>query len=201
MLTKVAVEEEFETFFNIAWQARHMFRMYCKLYEESEDRINLLKKSASEFFGDLQKMWYEQVLLDICKLTDPCKGGNLTINYFLCKCSDKFSDDEIKRIKNLSTQSVLLKKARLPRNKLIAHIDRKATMNGKPLGGLSDEELKSGRQMYQMIEQFYDDLQEIVNVVSSKIYGDNSEKYLKFLDPTGNAVEELISLLEKAGKK
>lgn len=52
--------------------------------------------------------------------------------------------------------------------------------------------------MCQMIEQFYDNFEEIINIISSKIYGSTPEKYLKPLDPSGIAAEELMSLLKKA---
>jgi hypothetical protein len=199
---KEKAKKEFDIFFNIAWHARHMFRLYCKLYEESEDRIELLNKSASEFFADLQTMWHEHILLDVCKLTDSCENGVLTISYFTCRYENQFSEEEeaiVKEIMNSVERFRLrIKKAR---NKVIAHISKKEAMNNEPLGGLSDEEMREGKQMYQMIDKFYDNLQKIINIISSKIYGSAPEEYLMPLDPTGNAAEELISLLTKAYKK
>lgn len=196
------IEEEFEIFFDIVWHAKHMFCLYCKLYEESEDRIELLRKTAAEFFADLQKMWHEYVLLDVCKLTDSCKNGNLTINYFVCRYKNDFSKEEEKRIQKIMDLIMCFReRVKPPRHKIIAHIDKKTAVDNKPLGGFSDKEKQLGMQMSQMIEQFYDNLQEIINIVSSKIHGISPDKYLKPLDPTGNAAEELISLLLKVDNK
>lgn len=201
-MLKEKAKKEFDIFFNIAWHARHMFRLYCKLYEENEERIELLNKSASEFFGDLQTMWHEHILLDICKLTDSCENENLTIDYFKCRYKNEFSDIEEARVQEIMNSiSCFRDRIKKARHKSIAHIDKKVAVNNEPLGGLSEEEVREGKQMYQMIEQFYDNLQEIINIISSKIYGSTPEEYLKPLDPTGNAAEELISLLTRAYKK
>lgn len=193
----MSLKEEFEAFFNIAWHSRHMFCMYCRLYEEDEDRIALLNRVAGEFFGDLQKMWHEHVLLDICKLTDSSKG-DLTINYFLSKISDKFTDDEKRKKKEFDLLCENLQKKFKPaRNKIIAHIDKGTLLAGNSLGGLSCEEQQIGLPMHQIIDQFYDKLEEIINIVSSKLCGNSVEEYLKPLDPTGNATEELISFLKR----
>ena len=199
MADKQLMREELKTFFDIAWHSKHMFCMYCKLYEHDETRINLLKSVSSEFFGDLQSMWHEQILLDICKLMDPCRGKNLTVDYFLCKLSNQFTGEETVRIeKFVKDADPLLNKARQPRNKFIAHIDKEKTMAGRPLGGLSNNEIEAGMQMCKMINDFYDNFQDILNVISSKINGSTPEEYLMPLDPTGVVAEEFISFLEKS---
>ena len=195
MVANVRIDKEFEVFFNITWHARHMFRLYCKLYEESEDRIELLRRSADEFFADLQTMWQDHVLLDICKLTDSYEDGNLTIDYFVCSHKNNFSKEEDARIQEIMSSIECFRgKIKPSRHKIIAHIDKKTAVDNKSLGGLSVEEIAAGKQMCQMIEQFYDNVQEVINIVSSKMYGDSSERYLKPLDPTGNAAEEFIML-------
>jgi len=199
MADKQLMREELKTFFDIAWHSKHMFCMYCKLYEHDEARINLLNSVSSEFFGDLQSMWHEQILLDICKLMDPCRGKNLTVDYFLCKLSNQFTGGETVRIeKFIKDADPLLKKARQPRNKFIAHIDKKKTMVGLPLGGLSSDEIKDVKQMCIMINDFYNDFQDILNLISSKINGSTPEEYLMPLDTIGIAAEEFISFLEKS---
>jgi len=195
-------KKEFDIFFDIAWHARHMFCLYCKLYEESEDRIELLKKTANEFFADLQKMWHEHILLDICKLTDSCESGALTIRYFKCRYEDEFSDVEETRVQEIMNSIECFRdRIKKSRNKVITHIDKRVAVNNERLGGLSEEEIREGKQMCQMIEQFYDNFEDIINIISSKIYGNTPESYLKPLDPSGIAAEELISFLEKAHAK
>jgi len=195
-------KKEFEAFFNIAWDARHKFCLYTILYEQSEDRIKLLNESASEFFGVLQEMWHEHILLDICRLTDPCEGRNLTIDYFICRYKHEFSCEEetqVKEIMNLIES--FRNRNKKPRNKILTHIDKETVLSNKPLGGLTAAEIREGKQMCEMIEQFYDNLEKIINIISSKIYGNKPEDYVKPLDPTGNAAEELIFLLKKIHKE
>lgn len=64
------------TWVHLKWQE------YRALFGTSQERINFLNDAASAFFGDLQDMFWNDVLLHLCRLTDPPKSSgkpNLTI--------------------------------------------------------------------------------------------------------------------------
>lgn len=81
-------------------------------------------------------MWHEHILLDICKLTDSCESGNLTIRYFKCKYENEFSNVEETRVQEIMNSIECFRdRMKKPRNKSIVHIDKKVAMNNEHLGG------------------------------------------------------------------
>jgi hypothetical protein len=55
---------------------------YRRLFAGTQERFDLLNKAAPDFFGKLQGMLWENVLLHLCRITDPpktMKHDNLTI--------------------------------------------------------------------------------------------------------------------------
>jgi hypothetical protein len=54
---------------------RDKWREYRTLFGGSASRVDLLNRAAARFFGQLQDIWWEDVLLHICRLTDPRKVG------------------------------------------------------------------------------------------------------------------------------
>lgn len=52
------------------------WREYRALFAGSEDRIELLNRAASRFFGQLDGILWEDVLLHLCRITDPPRVGS-----------------------------------------------------------------------------------------------------------------------------
>jgi hypothetical protein len=55
---------------------------YKDLYDHNEEQIDLLNNTASSFFRIVQDMFWESVMLQLCRLTDPAKSAgkrNLSI--------------------------------------------------------------------------------------------------------------------------
>jgi hypothetical protein len=48
---------------------------YRTLFGTSKNRVDLLNQAAARFFGQLHDIWWESVLLHICRLTDPVRVG------------------------------------------------------------------------------------------------------------------------------
>ena len=65
----------------IAWL--HIKRAdFCRLYATGQERVDLLNAAAPAFFHYLQRMMWEDVLLHLCRVTDPVKSrghDNLSI--------------------------------------------------------------------------------------------------------------------------
>lgn len=115
-----------ESFYEV-WQ--EVARLHSKwseykfLYGDSEERINLLNKSASSFFRIVQDMFWESTLIQLCRLTDPPKSSgkrNLTISLF-----NELVEDSIKmETSNLVDKAKEKTKfCRDWRNRRIAHRD------------------------------------------------------------------------------
>ena len=55
------------TWLHLKW---HDFRV---LYANTQETIDLLSEAAPDFFYNLQRMMWEDVLLHLCRITDPPK--------------------------------------------------------------------------------------------------------------------------------
>lgn len=59
---------------------------YRIVYETTPERNHLLNAVAPTFFGTVQRMWLQRMVLDIRKIMDPPVQGsnrNLTLDYFI----------------------------------------------------------------------------------------------------------------------
>lgn len=104
------------TWVHLKWQE------YRALFGTSQERIDFLNEAAPAFFGDLQDMFWNDVLLHLCRLTDPPKSVgklNLTI-----ACLPPLIEDTEMRAKANGLFGVAKDKtgfAREWRNRRVAH--------------------------------------------------------------------------------
>lgn len=101
-----------------------IFIRYANLFGKSKERVELLNKTAGGFFGAVQDNFHNEIMLGICRLTDPAKiagKSNLTIRLLpeFIKDSDLRQEVETK----VSEAVALSKFARDRRNKFISHSD------------------------------------------------------------------------------
>src|SRR5215469_5660038 len=78
--------DEVKTVAHYCVHLRSVWRHYEILFEEGELRRTMLHRIAPIFFGDLNQVLIEQLVLQICKLTDPETSlgrKNLTIDYLV----------------------------------------------------------------------------------------------------------------------
>lgn len=137
------------------------------LFEASTDKEKArMSRAAPTFFGDLNSMFVEYTILQVCKITDPAqdfkKNDNHTIA-FLTKHYDFSSDPAAaKRLAELDTRIQAFRAKLLPaRNKLISHSDRATILAGQSLGGAPQRDWN----------QFWIDLQEVVEIIYKKVFG------------------------------
>lgn len=182
------VTKEFEVFLDIVRHSYHMFRQYCFLYEGNEQRLSLLEEIAHHFFYDLQGMWIEHILLDICKLTDLAKqykNKNMTIDHWVKKIDNELTDTEKAKIEK--SKMICIKerdKVVKARSKIIVHIDYNVAINKNPLGKTEKEE----------IEEFYSNIEIILDTLSRKL--GRGPAPLRFA--AQKDAEDLIKCLKKA---
>ena len=161
------MKQDIEIFANYCVFMRSIYLHTCELFETSsaEDKA-LMGNTAGMFFGDLNRVLNEYVILQVCKITDPAhdvyNNDNHTIA-FLLEHYDFSSDPPIlKRLEELQARlEAFGKKLVAARNKLIAHLDRAAILAARPLGPATDDEWN----------QFWLDLQDFIYIVHRKVTG------------------------------
>jgi len=122
--------------------ARSVRTHFAVLFESGARRHKLLAEVAKTFFGDLNTILIEYVLLQQCKLTDPASSGpnkdNLTTNYILTL---KWSSDT-KAVLNDANQTLMEFRSKVvdARRKLVAHSDLTARISLAALGSFTEEE-------------------------------------------------------------
>jgi len=67
------------------------WKLYRQLYGTSEERIELLNRTAGYFFGVVQQSLFEDVVISLCRLTDPASGFGGKENRSLEQLIDQFA--------------------------------------------------------------------------------------------------------------
>ena len=122
--------------------ARSVRTHFSVLFESGVKRHELLAEVAKTFFGDLNLILMEYVLLQQCKLTDPASSGkdkdNLTTNYILTlswsTATSALLADANRRLMAFRGKVVDA------RRKLVAHSDLKAILSLSSLGCFTQDE-------------------------------------------------------------
>jgi len=189
--------------------------IYTVLFEDEHPSCQtLMQQTASSFFDALEKILREYLYLECAKITDPATDGsneNFTVDWLVQKI-DWPNNDILPELKSLQGKTEDLRSyIKPPRNKLIAHLDTRAVLSGKPLGAFPEG----------MDKTFFDALQKICNIAHEacfgRIYGGmsprncgdviNLRKTLEFAvafkvalsDSSDETKRWLYSCLEKAG--
>ena len=106
------------------------------------------------------------LILQVCKITDPAKSGkydNLTTNFLLQHYDFTAESQKLAILQDLNGKMQAFRCKLLPaRNKIISHSDRAAILDGRPLGGVPDNEWV----------QFWLNLQEFISIIYEKVFGD-----------------------------
>jgi hypothetical protein len=123
-----------------------------------------MARTAGIFFGDLNKMFVEYVILQVCKITDPAqdarKNDNHTASFLLEHYN--FDSNSAKRLHDLNARLLDFRQRVLPaRHKLISHSDRTTILAGAPLGVAPQREW----------DQFWCDLDEFICVAYENVSG------------------------------
>ena len=139
--------------------------LHCEIlfkYSTDKDKTRM-SQVAPIFFGDLNAILREYIILAVCKITDPAqdnrKNDNHTIDYLIKHYDCRADVATAERLDRLCARIEAFRKKLLPaRNKLIAHSDRKTIMEGTPLGATEPGEW----------DQFWHDLDDVVLIIQEK---------------------------------
>jgi hypothetical protein len=164
-MTQDEIQRVFLAFREECIWLRICYNTYKALYESGQEILDAISETAPIFFYDLNIILTDYVILQICKITDPpetiikkCRRPNLTVQYLnhLLEGGDLLTNEIRRYSENLHTYREKVKAAR---NRLIAHLDANAVMNGKPIGEHEKED----------VEKFFDSLQEYADAVGNAV--------------------------------
>jgi len=135
---------------------------FRSLYADSEETVNLLNEAAPDFFHNLQRMMWEDVLLHICRITDRSKvAGKDTLT--VLRLAKSTPDQSLKQVVESLADDVTLttKFARDWRNRRLAHheLPPQAGQSSKPLAHASrqnvEDALAALRAIMNAVSQHY----------------------------------------------
>jgi hypothetical protein len=155
-------DEDIIAFANTCAFMRSIYLHGRMLFEHSDnDERDRMHRIAPVFFGDLNRIFVEYIILQVCKITDPAKmhgNENHTIAFLL----QHYGLDSDQRLKDVEARIVVFRKKLLPaRHKRIAHSDRSAAFSKEAYGAAPQEDWN----------QFWLDLQDLVDVIHRKVVG------------------------------
>ncbi|MFZ1992221.1 MAG: helix-turn-helix domain-containing protein [Alphaproteobacteria bacterium] len=191
-ITSDVSKADVEAFCNFCISLRSTFTHYRTIFEEGGDlRRELLLSIAPIFFGDLNLMLIEHMILQICKITDPEETNghkNLTVSFLLNNCDLPATSAELVKLKKLSDSMHGFRAKIIPaRNKLIGHLDSHSVLDGKSLGE-ADTKLWS---------QFWLDLQDFLHILHKRYVDPQSVFYLNGVGQLSDA-DSLVKALKES---
>jgi AbiU2 len=137
------------------------------LFEASSDNDKKrMSRTAGILFGDLNRMFNEYLILQVCKITDPAKdmkkNDNHTVTFLLQHYDFSVDPAAQRRLKLLADQlHAFRKQVEAARNKFISHSDRTAILAGAALGAAPQAAW----------DGFWSDLQAFVSIIHEKVVG------------------------------
>lgn len=153
-------DEDEEAFLSHLFNCRLLLREYGLIYDKGDLRLELLGVVAPEFFGRVQRIWYDRLVLDVARLMDPPgseSNKNLSLRRFVAGSIEHLSESDRARVDlHLMNCCRAAKVFRRIRSKLLAHYD---------LQTVTKKKIKKGPGTIR-IEKFYDEVQSIVTIIS-----------------------------------
>jgi hypothetical protein len=181
-------KRDVEAFRDFCVSLRSIWRHYQILLEGTDLQRELMQSIAPTFFGDLNQLLIEHLILQICKITDPeaSRGrANLTVKFLVNNSDFSSAPGEFDKLKRLSAGMHAFRDKIVPaRHKIIGHIDRDSVLLGKPLGAAPASDW----------DQFWLDLQDFLHIMDKRYIDPNSSFYLNgvaYLSDADNLVTAL----------
>lgn len=178
-----AIEREFT-------QLGYRWAMFRQLFDSGQDNIDLLNKSGSNVFQLLQKLIIDDVMMSLCRLTDPPTSAgseNASLKNLVGKLREELSLESTKKIDaKLFELSEHLEKVKVLRNKALSHTDLTHALNTELLP----------RPTYDELEGAMDAATSILDEITGKVF-DCSIVYIPHI-PFGRDGNKLLSVLATA---
>jgi hypothetical protein len=154
----IATKEDVDAFRDSCVLLRSQWKHFTTLFEGTELKRELLQTTAPIFFGDMNRLFIEHLVLHICRLTDNAQTmgrKNLTVKFLIEHSDFSTAPDTHEKLKRISADLDAFRELILPaRNRFISHLDLEAVRLGDPLGAASMDRWK----------QFWIDLQDFLDL-------------------------------------
>lgn len=147
----MTLPEEIKTLHNDLVPAFYELDEYSQIFEESEARIDLLNKIASNFFVKLHDLFWNNFIMTVSRFTDPesqFKNENISMEVLEKYLPDLNEIDQKKLIDNLSTIKAEAVQVRKFRSKYLIHRDRAYALGKNDIGTI---DLKKIETIYNLI--------------------------------------------------
>ena len=181
-------KSDVSAFCDVCVPMRSIWQHFHILFEGADLQGKHLQSIAPIFFGDINSLLKEHLILQICKITDPeeSKGRkNLTVDFLINQSDFSTAADKLDKLKKLRNNINTFRAKILPaRNKLIGHLDRESVLNGQPLGAADPSEWN----------QFWLDLQDFLYIMHKHYVDSNGEFYLNDIGYLSDADNLVIAL-------
>jgi len=181
-------EEYFALRNEVAW-LHIKWREYRALFARDQDTIDLINAAAPVFFHDLQRMMWEDVLLHLCRLTDPPQSvghDNLTVSRLPNSIPDAGLQNQVQPLVEDAKQKTQF--ARDWRNRLLAHkaLPPTSKQSAQPLAIASRQHVNDAMTA----------IRSIMNCIEER-YLDGPVSYEHSIEALGG-VDSLLALLRKS---
>ena len=177
-----AMGEEFGPIYNRLYREiifiHHKWSEFESLYGQGDDPIKSMNKFAPFFFYIVQNNLFDDVILNICRITDPIKTlgkYNITIQLFPEHVEKEIRSSIAEQVESIISDSSF---CRDRRNRIISHIDKDLALNQsvKPL------EPANRNRVNALLKKF----QELFNSIERHYF--DSEVYFGFARPEGYSI-------------
>jgi hypothetical protein len=187
----ITTKEDVQAFADSCIVLRSQWRHFQILFQGTDLKRELLQTTAPTFFGDLNRMFIEHLVLYICRLTDNAQTmgrKNLTIKFLIDHSDFSTAPDILDKLQRISAGIDAFRKVILPaRHRFISHLDLEAVRLDQPLGAASDAEWN----------QFWLDLQDFLELMFQHHVDPNSHFRLNAVAGLSDA-DWLLTTLRKA---
>lgn len=182
------MEKTFELIENEFFNLQLKWQYFVELYATTDERIQVLDKSARGFFGVMYDVLYDDIILSISKLAlDPassCGNENLSFQNLLNLISEEKLKMELEEIiQQIKENSSAIKNYR---NKTISHFDKETNIDSQKL---------LNRIAKKEIEKVLSDMREFLYKVYKVLNPDSHKIYDEVISPRG--AEALLYILGK----
>jgi hypothetical protein len=161
------------------------------LFQGTDLKRNLLQTTAPTFFGDLNRLFIEHLVLHICRLTDNAQTmgrKNLTVKFLIEHSDFSAAPATLGKLQQISANIHSFRELILPaRNRFISHVDLEAVRINDPLGAASAHKWS----------QFWIDLQDFLSLMYRHHIDRDSHFYLNAVGTMSDA-DSLITALRNA---
>ena len=200
--------EEFGAIYYALWnewaQCKERLLEFGELFGDATDVALLDAVSNGEFIGWIQRILWDDLLISICRLTDPPSTGNnnLTVQRLPTLCKDYPElRAEVKRLSEKATQAARF--ARRWRNERIAHTDlaRATTPNATPLAKASRQSVAEALDAVHATLNAVNVRLMDTDAVNDIVYPAGARAFISFAGQISGVIQFVDSLIDPSGKE